>query len=399
MPCRSCGNAALEMILSLGQIPLANALLAPNDLDQPEERFALDLVFCPACALVQILEAVPPQRLFRDYLYFSSFSETMLRYAQEHARWLIKTEGLGPPSLALEIASNDGYLLQYFQQAGVPVLGVEPARNIAQAAQAKGIKTIAEFFSPELASTLPKADVVIANNVLAHVPDPNELVAGIKLVLKPEGVATIEVPYVREMVENAEFDTIYHEHLSYFSITALDPIFSRNGLILDNVEFISLHGGSLRLFVRHHKRDRVSVENVLKDEQGWGVRHFQTYSRMVDRVLNLKSSLCSLLRQLKQEGKTIAGYGAAAKATILLNFFGIGPEIVSFVADRSPHKQGRFIPGVRIPIVAVERIVETQPDYLLVLAWNIADEIIRQNDQYRRRGGKFIIPIPEVRIV
>ena len=399
MPCRSCGNAALDVVLSLGKIPLANALLSKKDLARPEERYPLDLAFCPSCSLLQILETVPPEKLFREYLYFSSFSETMLRHAKEHALRLVREEKLGPRSLALEIASNDGYLLQYFLEAGVPVLGVEPARNVAKAAEEKGVRTMAEFFTKDLAATLPKADVVIANNVLAHVPDLNGFVAGIKTVLKPGGVATIEVPYVREMVDRTEFDTIYHEHLSYFSVAALDAIFARNGLVLDRVERLSIHGGSLLLFVRHEKRGRASVQAVLKEEEAWGVRRRDVYAQMGDRVAALRSALRRLLDDLKRNGKTIAGYGAAAKATILLNFFGIGSDDLAFVADRSPHKQGRFIPGARILVSPAERLLEAQPDYVLLMAWNFADEIFQQQAEYRRRGGKFILPIPEVKVV
>src|ERR1043166_5838838 len=399
MPCRSCGNAALDVVLSLGKIPLANALLSKKDLARPEERYPLDLAFCPSCSLLQILETVPPEKLFREYLYFASFSETMLRHAKEHALRLVREKKLGPRTWALEIASNDGYLLESFLEAGVPVLGVEPARNVAKAAEEKGVRTIAEFFTKDLAATLPKADVVIANNVLAHVPDLNGFVAGIKTVLKPGGVATIEVPYVREMVDRTEFDTIYHEHLSYFSVAALDAIFARNGLVLDRVERLSIHGGSLLLFVRHEKRGRASVQAVLKEEEAWGVRRRDVYAQMGDRVAALRSALRRLLDDLKRNGKTIAGYGAAAKATILLNFFGIGSDDLAFVADRSPHKQGRFIPGARILVSPAERLLEAQPDYVLLMAWNFADEIFQQQAEYRRRGGKFILPIPEVKVV
>jgi len=399
MSCRSCGNGALDLVLSLGAIPLANALPAPEDLGRPDERFPLDLAFCPKCALVQILETIPPEKMFRDYLYFSSFSETMLRHAEEHVRRLVKEERLGPSSLAMEIASNDGYLLQYFVKAGIPVLGVEPARNIARVAEEKGVRTISEFFTRELAATLPKADVVIANNVLAHVPDVNGFVAGIKTVLKPGGVATIEVPYVREMVDRTEFDTIYHEHLSYFSVAALDAIFARNGLVVDRVELLPIHGGSLLLFVRHEKRDRSTVDALLREEEAWGVRSGAAYRRMAERVAGLRSKLLGLLDGLRQEGRKVAGYGAAAKATILLNFFGIGVDRISFVVDRSPHKQGRFIPGVRIPVSPVERLLQDRPDHVLLLAWNFAEEILRQQSEYRRLGGKFILPIPEVRVL
>lgn len=399
MRCRSCGHDGLDRILSLGTIPLANALLSKEDLEKPEERFPLDLAFCTRCSLVQILETVPPEKLFREYLYFSSFSETMLRHSQEHVSRLIAEEGLGPGSLALEIASNDGYLLQYFARAGIPVLGIEPARNIARVAEEKGIRTVCEFFTRELAAGLPQADVVVANNVLAHVADLNGFAAGIGTVLKPGGVATIEVPYVKEMVDRCEFDTIYHEHLCYYSVTALDALFARNGLVLDRVERLSIHGGSLLLFIRHRRTDRSTVEAMLREEQGWGVSRKFYYRMMAHRVAGMRESLRSLLDELKTEGRRVAAYGAAAKGTTLLNCFQIGTDRIEYIVDRSPHKQGRFVPGVHIPIVPVERLLEDRPDYVLLLAWNFADEILRQQAAYRERGGKFILFVPELKVL
>ncbi|MBM4440317.1 MAG: class I SAM-dependent methyltransferase [Candidatus Rokubacteria bacterium] len=399
MACRSCHQPDLELILSLGRVPLANALLTAEELETPAQEFPLDLAFCPRCALVQILETVPPETLFREYLYFSSYSDTMLRHSREHATRLIKDEGLGRDSLALEIASNDGYLLQYFVEAGVPVLGVEPARNIARVAEQRGVRTLSEFFTRELAATLPKADVVIANNVLAHVSDLNGCVEGIRTVLKPGGVATIEVPYVKEMVERCEFDTIYHEHLCYFSVTSLDALFSRHGLVLDRVERLSIHGGSLLLFVRHTATERTTVDALLAEEAGWGAHRKSYYRMMAHRVVGMRESLKSLLAELKDEGARIAAYGAAAKGTTLLNCFKIGPDVVDYVVDRSPYKQGRFVPGVRLPIAAPERLLSDQPDYVLLLAWNFADEIMAQQAEYRKRGGKFILFVPELRVV
>jgi SAM-dependent methyltransferase len=399
MFCRSCANSEVELVLSLGRTPLANALLDPAAPPAAEERFPLDLVFCPKCSLVQISESVPPEKMFRDYLYFSSFSEGMLTHAEEHVRRLVGLQKLGKDSLAIEIASNDGYLLQYFLKAGVPVLGVEPARNIAKVAESKGIRTVSEFFTQELASKLPKADVVLANNVLAHVPDLNGFIAGIRTVLKPDGVATIEVPYVRDMVDHCEFDTIYHEHLSYFSVTALDSMVSRNGLVLDQVERLSIHGGSLLLFLRHRRTDRSSVEALLREEAAWGVSQRLPYRVMAHRVAGMKESVRGLLADLKRDGKRIAAYGAAAKGATLLNHFGIGTEWIDYVVDRSPHKQGKLMPGARLPVERVEFLVERKPDYVLLLAWNFADEILKQQEAYRRLGGKFIVAVPELKVL
>jgi SAM-dependent methyltransferase len=348
---------------------------------------------------VQITETIPPEKLFREYLYFSSYSDTMLRHAREHVARLIEMQRLGKESLAIEIASNDGYLLQYFVQAGIPVLGIEPARNVAQAAEARGVRSITEFFGRDLARTLPKADVVIANNVLAHVGDLNGFLAGIKTVLKPGGLATIEVPYVKEMIDRCEFDTIYHEHLCYFSVTSLDPLFRRHGLVLDRVERLPIHGGSLLMFVRQEPRDREIVDRTLREEEEWGAHRKSYYQMLAHRVVGVRESLKSLLAELKEEGRRIAAYGAAAKGTTLLNCFGIGREFLEYVVDRSPYKQGRFVPGVRLPIAAPERLLEDRPEYVLLLAWNFADEILKQQSEYRRRGGKFILFAPELRVI
>ena len=405
--CRSCGEADLQLVLSLGSTPLANSLLRPEELDRPESRFPLDLVFCPTCSLVQITETVPPERLFRSYLYFSSFSETMLAHARDLVERMRRELALGPSSLAVEVASNDGYLLQYYKAAGIPVLGIEPAENVAKVAvEERGIPTLTEFFGLELARKLAadgkRADVLHANNVLAHVPDLPGFVDGIREILSEEGVAVLEFPYLGDMIERTEFDTIYHEHLCYFSLKALVHLFDRRGLKAVDVERLPIHGGSLLLTVARASSARAprrSVNLLLNEERARGMQDLSFYQNFARRVLALKDQLRGLLARIKREGSRIVAYGAAAKGSTLLNTFEIGTETLDFVVDRSPHKQGLYMPGVRIPIVSPDRLVQEMPSFALLLTWNFAEEILRQQDEYRRRGGKFIVPLPVVQMI
>jgi SAM-dependent methyltransferase len=403
--CRSCGSAELHPVLSLGETPLANSLLSEEQLGEPEPRYPLDLVVCRVCALVQITETVPPEVLFRDYLYFSSFSDTMLEHAERLATRLVTERRLGADSLVVEAASNDGYLLAFYRALGVPVLGIEPARNIAAVAEERGIPTIAEFFDAELAHRLSaegrRADVFHGHNVLAHVADLNGFVEAISIVLADDGEAVLEVPYVKDMIDRCEFDTIYHEHLCYFSLSALEALFNRHGLAVANVERVPVHGGSLRVFVQHRGTwsPAAAVGGLLAEEAGWGVAEPEPYDAFALRVTELGTELDALLASLKGNGARIAAYGAAAKGSTLLNVFGIGTETIDFVVDRSTVKVGRYMPGVHIRIDPPERLLEEMPDYLLLLAWNLADEIMAQQAEYHRRGGRFIVPVPVPEVV
>jgi SAM-dependent methyltransferase len=400
--CLSCDAEGTKEILSLGSLPLPNAYPAVSAPDD-EPRFPLEVAFCPACSLVQLRHIVPPEQMFSEYLYFSSYSASMLRHAEALASSLVSERGLGRDSLVVEVASNDGYLLQYFQRAGIPVLGIEPAANIAAVARDdRHIPTIVEFFGRDLAARLVaegrRADVLLGLNVMAHVPDLNGFMGGIATLLAPGGVAVIEAPYVRDMVERTEFDTIYHEHLCYFSVHAVAALVRRHGLVLERVERVPIHGGSLRLFIGLGERHGETAEQLLREEAALGLTGEAYYGDFRKAVERVRDDLNATLNELRASGKTIGAYGAAAKGSILLNYCGITPETVSFVADRSPHKQGRRMPGCGIPVVGPQVITERQPDYLLILIWNLKDEVVRQEEAYHRRGGRFILAVPRIEL-
>lgn len=406
MACRSCRSADTILVIDLGLQPLANGFLSPG-ADSEEPRFPLRVVRCVRCTLVQLDTTVAAERLFSDYLYASSISRSIVEHAESLVTQLLAQRN-APPREVIEIASNDGYLLAAYARRGIRVLGIDPAKNLAQLAESRGVSTVTELFSPQLAQTLRArghhADLLHAHNVLAHVDDPRGFLQGIEILLAPGGLATIEVPYLQNLLEDVLFDTIYHEHLSYFSMTALRELFAGTGLHIADVEQLAIHGGSLRLYVRRdvdaieHREGTARIDALLANEQRWGVHDSATYQRFATRVEDVKRGLASLCERLRGEGARLAAYGASAKGTVLLNVSGIAHHL-EVVADRSPLKQGLLVPGVRLPIVAPEYLLHARPDYVLLLCWNLRDEVLRQEAAYRAQGGRFIVPLPEVQVL
>ena len=401
--CRSCNSPNGELILDLGEQPLANNLLPADAPAGVEAAFPLRLAACTECWLLQITDLVPPKDLFTDYVYFSSTSAAWVRHAAECATRYRSEFALDESSFVVEIASNDGYLLRNFAAAGIPHLGIEPAGNIATVARDAGVKTQVDFFSQSLATDLAAnraADLLLANNVFAHAPDTNDFVAGLKALLAPEGWAVLEFPHALEMVRLGEFDTIYHEHVFYFTVTALEPLFARHGLRITRVERTPMHGGSLRVFARHDGFEAdETVAELLAEESAVGVEGLDLYRAFADKALRTQEELTENVAALKRDGKSLAAYGAAAKGSTLLNFCGLTAEDIAFVADRSPHKVGRLMPGSRVPIVDADELARRVPDVALLLAWNFAEEIIAQQTGYVESGGQFLVPVPEVRLL
>jgi SAM-dependent methyltransferase len=402
--CRACGGGELVEILAFGDMPLSDGLRTEAQLKEHEHQFPLTVVFCPACSLVQIRETVDPSILFgADYPYFSSFSDAWLRHCRENALELADARKLNASSLVVEIASNDGYLLRNYVERGIPVLGIDPAPGPAAAARKAGVAVREDFFGRRLAEQLVaeghRADVIHGNNVLAHVADLQGVVDGIRTLLKDDGVAVIEAPYVRDLIDHCEFDTIYHEHLCYFSVTAVSRLFASRGLTLVDVRRLPTHGGSLRMYVQRAGKPSAAVEKLLAEEKALGLDRAAYYQDFAARARAVQQSLNALLKSLKAQGKRIAGYAAAAKGTIMLNSARIDRSLLEYVVDRNVHKHGKYMPGVHQPIYDTAKLAEDAPDYLLLLAWNFKDEIMRQQQDYADRGGQFIVPIPTPQVV
>lgn len=400
--CRSCGGSDLASVIDLGLQPLANAYPTLSDAT-PEARYPLAVCRCRDCSLVQLTGTVEPSLMFDDYPYFSSYSDTAVESARRLANRLVDEGSLGADDLVVEVASNDGYLLQHYLARGVPVLGIEPARNIAVVAEDRGIRTLPEYFTSPLASKLGEdglqASVLHANNVMAHVPDIHDFIGGIAYLLRPEGAAFVESPYLPHLIDGRQFDTIYHEHVFYYSLTAVTTLVEQHGLVVADVEHIPLHGGSVRYTLRHSgAKSTEAVSALLNEEQRRGIGTDEYYDGFSARVAELRSELNTLLADLKQSGAAIGAYGAAAKGTVLLNHFGIDGNIIDFVADRNVHKQGRRMPGVGIPIVDPSELLARRPDYTVLLVWNFVEEVLHQQRAYREAGGRFVLPAPQVKV-
>ena len=407
LACRFCGATPLESFLDLGSTPLANSYLTKEQLSRAEPRYPLHARICPRCLLVQVPEVVPAEAIFGDYAYFSSYAASWVEHAARYAAMARKRFALGPQSQVVEVASNDGYLLRHFVEVGIPSLGIEPAANVAAEAIKIGVPTEVAFFGRAAAERLRQrghaADLVAANNVLAHVPDLNDFVAGLAHLLKPTGVLTVEFPHLLQLMREVQFDTIYHEHYCYFSLLAVENIFAAHGLTLFDVEELSTHGGSLRLYARRSdgaaRPEGEGLARVRALEAAEGMDRLATYRGFQPKVEAIKQALLAFLQTAKREGKAVVAYGAAAKGNTLLNFCGVGPELIAYAVDLNPHKQGKYLPGSHIPIFAPSRIMETKPEYVLILPWNLEAEIRRQMADVASWGGRFVIAIPGIRVL
>jgi SAM-dependent methyltransferase len=404
--CRACGSRLARTFVDLGMSPLCESFLAREQLDRMEPYFPLHALVCDACFLVQLKEYVSSEDIFSEYAYFSSYSTSWVAHAQAYAQMITHRLELGAQSQVVELASNDGYLLQHFAPLGVPVLGVEPAANVAKVAIDKGIPTRVDFFglrlAKELVADIGRADLIVGNNVLAQVPDLNDFIAGMRHLLRPEGTITLEFPHLARLISDNQFDTIYHEHFSYFSLVTIDWLAPRHGLRILDVEKLPTHGGSLRVYLVHAESSRSAtprVDALLDEERRLGLCDVDTYTRFAEQVRQTKRKLLAFLIDIKGRGKTICGYGAPGKGNTLLNYCGIGTDFLDFTVDRNPYKHGRFTPGMHIPIHPVDAIDRAKPDYVLILPWNLKQEIVGQMRHISNWGGRFIVPIPEVAVV
>jgi hypothetical protein len=404
--CRFCGTPLKDVFIDMGVSPLANNYLRQEELFQMEPFYPLRVYVCDNCYLVQMPAFEPPEKIFGDYAYFSSYSESWLRHAADYSEEVINRFGIIPSNTVIEIASNDGYLLRNFKEKGIPVLGIEPARNVAEAAVACGIPTLVEFFGVKLAEELRRegitANLLVGNNVLAHVPDINDFVRGLKTILHPQGVMTMEFPHLMKLMKLNQFDTIYHEHFSYFSLIAVQKIFAAHGLAIFDVEELPTHGGSLRIYARHASGGRAnngSVSALRERELKAGFTDLNVYRDFAERAALARRNILDFMLRAKKENKKIAGYGAPAKGNTLLNYCGLGPDFIEYTVDKSPHKQGRYLPGSHIPVYSPEKIKETKPDYLVILPWNLKEEIIGQMSHIREWGASFVVLIPDVEVL
>jgi len=405
--CRFCKTPLKQKVLDLGETPYANAYLKAEDLKKTESKFPLNVYVCESCFLMQLGYCADPKDLFDSYSYFSSYSTSWVKHAALYVEIMVHRFVMDASWQVIEIASNDGYLLQHFLQKGIPVLGIEPAQNVARVAEEKGIPTQAVYFNIETAKNLTsqgiKADVLIGNNVLAHVPDINDFVASLKHVLSHRGVVTMEFPHLKKMLECNEFDTIYHEHFFYHSLTTVSKIFAAHGLEIFDVEELLTHGGSLRVFAKHQAfknySTNPSVARILKEEEKAGLKRLATYQQFSEKVALVKNDLLAFLLQAKAEGKTVVGYGAPAKGNTLLNYCQLDSSALEFTVDKSPHKQGFYLPGTHIPIHGPEKIFATKPDYILILPWNLRQEIMKEMQAVREWGGQFVVPIPHLQVL
>jgi SAM-dependent methyltransferase len=403
--CRSCGNKGLKPVLDLGITALVDTLVLKENLAKHENKYPLQVGFCPKCALMQVCDTVPPEEVFHeDYTYYASFSTSWLEHSKKNVLKQIERFKLNKNSLVIELASNDGYLLKNYVEHGIPVLGIDPAIGPVKAAEKIGVPTMHAFFTLELAKKLAaegkKADVIHANNVMAHVADTNGFIAGIATILKDTGSLVTESPYVKDLIDHCEFDTIYHEHLCYYGVTSLKNLYARHGLYLNDIERLTTHGGSIRQYVSKKPGESETVKQLLADEEKLGINKFsEYYTSFAARVESIKKQMLEILHDLKKQGKTVAAYGASAKGSTMLSYLGAGPDLIQFVVDKNVHKHGKFMPGLHNPIYDVTAIAEKKPDYLVLLVWNLKDEILKQQDAYRKAGGKFIVPIPTPQIV